>query len=109
MPRNSEGLFLLQRIRDEAHRFAISHQRKRARKSLMDSVLDDIPGLGPARKKLLIKEFGSVKKLRAASVEEIAAIPGVGSALAQSLFESLAAIDVTPAINTATGEVIEGA
>ncbi|MEY3277726.1 MAG: excinuclease subunit UvrC, partial [Actinomycetota bacterium] len=109
MPRNSEGLFLLQRIRDEAHRFAISHQRKRARKSLMDSVLDDIPGLGPARKKLLIKEFGSVKKLRAASVEEIAAISGVGPALAQSLFESLAAIDVTPAINTATGEVIEGA
>jgi excinuclease ABC subunit C len=57
----------------------------------------------------LIKEFGSVKKLRAASVEEIAAISGVGPALAQSLFESLAAIDVTPAINTATGEVIEGA
>ncbi|MEY2635206.1 MAG: putative excinuclease subunit [Actinomycetota bacterium] len=108
MPRTSEGLFLLQRIRDEAHRFAIGHQRNRARKSLMDSILDDISGLGPARKKSLIKHFGSVKKLRAATVEEIAEIPGVGAQLAESIHGQLAAMESTPALNTATGEIIEG-
>jgi excinuclease ABC subunit C len=74
----------------------------------MDSILDDISGLGPARKKSLIKHFGSVKKLRAATVEEIAEIPGVGAQLAESIHGQLAAMESTPALNTATGEIIEG-
>lgn len=109
MPRNSEGLFLLQRIRDEAHRFAIAHQRGRARKSLLESTLDDIPGLGEVRKKALIKHFGSVKKLRAASEDDIGSVPGIGPQLAATVFSALAAETVAPAVNTATGEIIEGA
>ena len=109
MPRNSEGLFMLQRVRDEAHRFAISHQRQRARKSLLDSLLDDVPGLGEVRKRALVKHFGSVKRLRSASMEEIAATPGIGSQLASTLHTHLAAIETGTALNTATGEIVDGA
>lgn len=108
MPRNSEGLFMLQRIRDEAHRFAIAHQRGRARKSLLESTLDDIPGLGDVRKKSLIKHFGSVKRLKLASEEDIASVPGIGPQLAATVFSALAAEEVRPAVNTATGEILEG-
>ena len=82
LPRSSEGLYLLQRVRDEAHRFAITYHRQKRSKAATTSVLDDVPGLGPARRKTLLKHFGSVRKLSAASVEEIAAVPGIGPRLA---------------------------
>ncbi len=107
MPRTSEGLYLLQRIRDEAHRFAITHHRSRRSKSMIDSVLDPVAGLGPTRRKALLKTFGSVKKLRQASAEEIATVPGIGPATAQSIVEALAAGEPAPAVNTATGEILE--
>ncbi|RFA14716.1 excinuclease ABC subunit C [Subtercola boreus] len=88
LPRGSEALFLLQRIRDEAHRFAITHQRAR-RKRDITSVLSEIPGLGPARVKTLLKEFGSVSKLRQATPEEIAEVKGVGELLARTIHRQL--------------------
>jgi excinuclease ABC subunit C len=110
LPRTSEGLYLLQRLRDEAHRFAITHHRGRRSKSMIESVLDPVPGLGPTRRKALLKSFGSVKKLRAASVEEIASVPGIGAATAQSIVQALATGDGSeqaPTINTATGEILD--
>jgi excinuclease ABC subunit C len=109
LPRTSEGLYLLQRIRDEAHRFAITHHRSRRSKSMVESLLDDVPGLGEVRRKSLLRQFGSLKKLRAATVEEIAAVPGIGPRTADAI---LAALDEQPArrravsVNTATGEII---
>jgi excinuclease ABC subunit C len=85
LPRSSEGLYLLQRVRDEAHRFAINYHRQKRGKAATASVLDDVPGLGPARRAALIKHFGSVRKLGAASVEEIAAVPGIGPKLAVTI------------------------
>ena len=76
--RSSEGLYLLQRIRDEAHRFAITHHRSRRSKSMVESLLDDVPGLGEVRRKTLLKHFGSLKKLREAEVADIAQVPGIG-------------------------------
>ncbi len=107
LPRTSEGLYLLQRLRDEAHRFAITHHRGRRSKSMIESVLDPVAGLGPARRKALLKTFGSVKKLRAATAEEIATVPGIGAATAQSIVEALATGEQAPAVNTATGEILE--
>jgi excinuclease ABC subunit C len=89
LPRSSEGLYLLQRVRDEAHRFAITYHRAKRGKAATASVLDDVPGLGPARRAALLKHFGSVRKLRAASVEEIAAVPGVGARLAATIAAAL--------------------
>ena len=84
LPRNSDALFLFQRVRDEAHRFAITHQRQR-RKRDIGSVLSEIPGLGPARVKELLRHFGSVKRLRAATEAEIAEVKGIGPALASTV------------------------
>lgn len=105
LPRTSEGLYLLQRLRDEAHRFAISHHRGRRSKSMIESLLDPVQGLGPTRRKALVKTFGSVKKMRAATVEEIAGVPGIGPATAESIVAALAASAPAPSINTATGEI----
>ena len=88
LPRNSDALFLFQRIRDEAHRFAITYQRQR-RKSDITSKLADIPGLGPARVSELLKHFGSVTRLRAADAEAITQVKGIGTALAQQIVEGL--------------------
>jgi excinuclease ABC subunit C len=107
LPRSSEGLYLLQRVRDEAHRFAITHHRQRRSKSMTTSVLDDVPGLGPARRTALLKHFGSVKKLRAAQPEEVAQVPGIGPALAAVVVEALAGAPSGPVIDTSTGEIIE--
>ncbi len=107
MPRTSEGLYLLQRVRDEAHRFAITFHRQRRSTSMIDSVLDSVPGLGPQRRKALLAEFGSLKRLRAASMEDIAAVPGFGPATAKAVVEALAQRPATPEVNTATGEVLE--
>jgi excinuclease ABC subunit C len=89
LPRTSEALYLLQRVRDEAHRTAISLHRKRRGKRATASVLDDVPGLGPAKAKALLRHFGSVKRLRAASEEELLSVPGVGPVLAASVFATL--------------------
>ncbi|UZN01535.1 excinuclease ABC subunit UvrC [Cellulomonas sp. S1-8] len=88
--RASEGLYLLQRVRDEAHRFAITAHRQRRSKGMTVSVLDDVPGLGPARKAALLRHFGSVKRLRAASADEIATVPGMGARTAEAVVAALA-------------------
>ncbi len=111
LPRTSEALFLLQRLRDEAHRFAITHHRSRRSKSMVESALDDVPGLGEVRRRALLKRFGSLRKIRAASVEEIGAVPGIGQRTAEAIVAALAdqSRARTPAvvINTATGEIEE--
>ncbi len=106
LPRASEGLYLLQRLRDEAHRFAIAHHRGRRSKSMLSSALDAVPGLGELRRKALLSYFGSLKKLRAATVEEIAAVPGFGPKLATLVHDAVAETG-GQAINLATGEVTE--
>ena len=93
LQRSSEGLYLLQRVRDEAHRFAITAHRRRRTKGMTASALDDVPGLGPARSRALLKHFGSLKRLRAASVEEIATVPGMGQRTAAAVVAALAAPD----------------
>lgn len=110
MARSSEGLYLLQRIRDEAHRFAINHHRSRRSKSMVESLLDGVPGLGEVRRRSLIKYFGSMKKLRAATAAEIAAVPGIGPATADAIVNAVAQdreSSKTVSVNTATGELIE--
>jgi excinuclease ABC subunit C len=89
MPRSSEGLYLLQRVRDEAHRFAITYHRAKRSKSVKESALDSVPGLGPARRQALLKHFGSVKKLREATAEEICEVPGIGPATAVVIVSTL--------------------
>ncbi|MBP2330098.1 excinuclease ABC subunit C [Kibdelosporangium banguiense] len=90
LPRTSEGLYLLQRVRDEAHRFAITYHRQKRAKRMTTSALDEVPGLGEARKAALIKHFGSLKRLRAASIDEISGVPGVGRRTAESVAAALA-------------------
>jgi excinuclease ABC subunit C len=114
MPRTSEGLYLLQRIRDEAHRFAITHHRSRRSKSMVESLLDGVPGLGEVRRKTLLKHFGSLKKLREASVDELALVPGIGTRTATAIKGAVeeqqrakVSRGQTGAVNTATGELIE--
>ena len=109
LPRTSEGLYLLQRVRDEAHRFAIAFHRQRRSTSMTASVLDGIPGLGETRRKALLRHFGSVKRLRAASVEEIVEVSGIGPALAATVSARLGqdASAAVPAVNLTTGEVLE--
>jgi excinuclease ABC subunit C len=108
LPRTSEGLYLLQRVRDEAHRFAITHHRSRRSKSMVESLLDDVPGLGEVRRKALLRRFGSLRRLRAATVEEISEVPGIGLRTAEAIADALAAQPRrTVSVNTATGEVEE--
>ncbi|MFG2191004.1 excinuclease ABC subunit UvrC [Streptomyces sp. NPDC048639] len=108
LPRTSEGLYLLQRIRDEAHRFAIAYQRGKRGKRMKAGPLDSVPGLGESRRQALLKHFGSLKRLRAATVEEICEVPGVGRKTALTIVAALAgAVPGAPAVNTATGEIIE--
>ncbi len=89
LPRTSEGLYLLQRVRDEAHRFAIAYHRQKRSKRLTASALDDIPGLGETRRAVLIKHFGSLTRLRTASVEQISEAPGIGRATARAVHRAL--------------------
>ena len=107
LPRSSEGLYLLQRVRDEAHRFAITFHRKRRSASMTRSALDTIPGLGPARQKALLTHFGSLKRLRAAGPDEITAVPGIGPALAAQIAAALAGTEQAPAVDALTGEIRE--
>ncbi|MFF3210352.1 excinuclease ABC subunit UvrC [Streptomyces sp. NPDC002886] len=108
LPRSSEGLYLLQRVRDEAHRFAIQYQRNKRGKRLKAGPLDEVPGLGESRRLALIKHFGSVKKLRQATIDQICEVPGIGRKTAETVAVALAqAVPAGPAVNTATGEIIE--
>ena len=91
MPRSSEGLYLLQRVRDEAHRFAITYHRAKRAAAQTASELDGLPGLGPARRAALLRHFGSVKRLRQATAEQIAEVEGFGPRLAESVAGALAA------------------
>ncbi len=90
LPRGSEALFLLQRVRDEAHRFALRAHRHKRSKAALRSSLDEVPGVGPQRAQTLVKHFGSVAKIAEASVEEIATIPGIGSETARKIAAALA-------------------
>ena len=110
IPRDSEALYLLQQVRDEAHRFAITYHRQKRSKAMTTSVLDGVPGLGETRRKALLTRFGSLKRLRAASVEDIMAVPGVGRRTAEAVSAALRAPDAepTPAVDPITGEVLDG-
>ncbi|MFC8277419.1 excinuclease ABC subunit UvrC [Streptomyces sp. NPDC057271] len=108
LPRSSEGLYLLQRVRDTAHDFAIRYQRSKRNKRIRASPLDAVPGLGDTRKQALIKHFGSVKRLRQATIEQICEVPGMGRKTAEAVAVALAqAAPAAPAVNTATGEIME--
>ncbi|MFE2211337.1 excinuclease ABC subunit UvrC [Streptomyces canus] len=108
LPRTSEGLYLLQRVRDEAHRFAITYQRTKRAQRFRSSPLDDVPGLGDTRKQALLKHFGSLKKLRSATIDQICEVPGIGRKTAETIAVALAqAAPAAPAVNTATGEIMD--
>jgi excinuclease ABC subunit C len=111
LPRTSQGLYLLQRIRDEAHRFAITFHRQKRGKAMTVSALDGVPGLGESKRKALLAHFGSVKGVKAASVAELSAAKGIGPALATAIvthFSSDAeAAGLAPAVNMSTGEILE--
>jgi excinuclease ABC subunit C len=85
LPRHSQGLYLMQRIRDEAHRFAITAHRKKRSKIAMTSQLDFIPGIGPVKRKSLLKHFGSIDKIRQAMIDELADVPGITPTLANTI------------------------
>jgi len=108
LPRTSEGLYLLQRVRDEAHRFAITFHRQRRSKAMTASVLDDIAGLGDVRRKTLLRHFGSVKAMKAATQEEIREVPGIGASLASTIHLKLHDRESQPAasVNVTTGEML---
>ena len=104
LPRNSEGLYLLQRVRDEAHRFAITYHRSKRSKMMLDSLLDEIPKLGESRRRILLEKFGSVSGLKKASISEIAQIPGIGAKLAEVIFTHLHGVEGKK-VDTETGEI----
>ena len=104
LPRTSEGMYLLQRIRDEAHRFAITFHRSRRSKVMLESLLDEIPQLGQARRTSLLEQFGSVTAIRAASQSELSATPGIGEKIAAIIFEHLASISGEK-VDMQTGEI----
>jgi excinuclease ABC subunit C len=107
LPRTSEGLYLLQRVRDEAHRFAITHHRGRRSVSMVESLLDDVPGLGDVRRKALLRRFGSLKKLRSATAVDIAETPGFGPRLADAVVAAVASQQVPESVNLTTGEILD--
>ncbi|MDP9431690.1 MAG: excinuclease ABC subunit UvrC [Actinomycetota bacterium] len=107
LARSSEGLYLLQRVRDEAHRFAIAYHRQKRSASMTRSALDDVPGLGDVRRKALLRHFGSMKRLSAATPEEITQVPGIGRTTAESIVRALAGSpSPAPAVDPRTGEIL---
>ena len=110
LPRTSEGLYLLQRVRDEAHRFAISYHRQKRSASMTESALDGVPGLGQTRRKALLRHFGSLKRLKAAGVEEVLEVPGIGRRTAEAVVAALQPAEgapaAVPAFDPVTGEVV---
>jgi excinuclease ABC subunit C len=104
LPRTSEGMYLLQRLRDEAHRFAITFHRSKRSKVMLESLLDEIPQLGEIRRKALLERFGSVTAIRKASLVELATTPGIGETIASIIFTHLAAL-AGSSIDMETGEI----
>ncbi|MGZ6339649.1 MAG: helix-hairpin-helix domain-containing protein, partial [Candidatus Limnocylindrales bacterium] len=88
-PTTSSALYLVQRLRDEAHRFAITYHRNLRAKKAVRSAFDELPGVGPKRRQALLRVFGSAKRVREAPVEQIAAVPGIGGALAARIKQTL--------------------
>ena len=112
LPRASAGLYLLQRIRDEAHRFAITFHRQKRGKAMTVSALDSVPGLGDSKRKALLAEFGSVKGIKAATAEELTGAKGIGPSLAAAIVRHFTAGDgadaaTVPAVNMTTGEILD--
>lgn len=108
LPRNSEGLYLLQRVRDEAHRFAITFHRSRRSKIMLESLLDEIDDLGPTRRAALLDRYGSVSAIKKATAEDISQTPGIGPRLAQSISEHLLKTDTaSSAVDMETGEIYD--
>jgi len=112
LPRTSEGLFMLQRIRDEAHRTALRHQRRTRSRKIATSALDSVSGLGPAKQRQLLRSFGSVKRIREATIEQLQETSGIGPELAQRIHDALGVGDMMDAQAqqdaSAPGEVIDG-
>ncbi|SLM94391.1 excinuclease ABC subunit UvrC [Brachybacterium nesterenkovii] len=107
LPRTSEALFLVQRLRDEAHRFAITYHRSKRGRAMHESALDAVPGLGPARRRALLDRFVTVKAIREASIDELEEVPGIGPALAQQIAAALQSEAPAPAVDMATGEILD--
>jgi excinuclease ABC subunit C len=106
LPRTSEGMYLLQRIRDEAHRFAITFHRSRRSKVMLESVLDEIPQMGQARRAALLGRFGSVAALRKATLVDLAMTPGIGEKIAEIIFTHLQREPSLGAVDMQTGEIL---
>jgi excinuclease ABC subunit C len=106
LPRGSQGLFLLQRVRDEAHRFAIAYQRQKRGRRATTSALDAIPGLGAERKRALLRHFGSVRRIKAADVDELQHVSGIGPRLAATISAALGEQPPSEQVDTATGEIV---
>ncbi|GAB2544031.1 excinuclease ABC subunit UvrC [Brachybacterium huguangmaarense] len=106
LPRTSEALFLVQRLRDEAHRFAITYHRSKRGRAMHESALDEIPGLGPARRRALLDRFTTVRAIREASVEELQGVSGIGPSLAEQISAALQSDAPGPAVDPSTGEIL---
>jgi len=106
-PRHSEALYLFQRIRDEAHRFAITFHRSKRSKMMLESLLDEIPGLGEVRRKALLEVFGSVTALKKAELAQLAAVPGIGEKMAEIIFSTLSNAEKSEYVDTETGEILD--
>ncbi|MFI6230786.1 excinuclease ABC subunit UvrC [Micromonospora echinospora] len=107
LPRTSEALYLLQRVRDEAHRFAITFHRQRRSKRMTESALDTVPGLGEVRRKALLRHFGSLKRVAAATVDEITEVPGIGPRTAEAILAALGANEPAPRASEPTPRASE--
>ena len=108
LPRHSEALYLVQRIRDEAHRFAITFHRSKRSRLMLESLLDEIPSLGEVRRLALLEHFGSIAALKKASIDEISALPGIGPKSAENIVRAIAEKESQISIDASTGEIIEG-
>jgi excinuclease ABC subunit C len=106
-PRHSEALYLLQKLRDEAHRFAINFHRSKRSKVMLESLLDEVTGLGEIRRKSLLTHFGSVTALKAATVDELAIVPGIGKKMAKTIFDQINSQDLPLNIDMQTGEILD--
>ena len=106
-PRHSEALYLLQKLRDEAHRFAINFHRSKRSKVMLESLLDEVAGLGEIRRKSLLSHFGSVTALKSATVDELAVVPGIGKKMARTIIDQINSQDLPLNIDMQTGEILD--